>query len=180
LTDTLASFNSSNYFFAAHLLKTFLDRTSNTFAATNAEIDEIKNSGIYRTAALRSLSEKARTYAGQGLSGSIRMDTPTQFDGQYWNWFGRDERELFNALGGAHFSYTGTMCLSGNNWTADVKMTQTDRYSFDRTDSLGINGLRLVFPSYNAAHILETQFNYSPIIHTETWDDHFASNFYAR
>jgi hypothetical protein len=86
--------------------------------------------------------------------------------------------ELLRALGGAHFSYSGTLTvtcadddpLQDSPWTWKGNITQRDDYVFLK----GSPG-RLV-QAYDAAYYLQQNKNYQPFWDSQNWEDSFSSN----
>jgi RHS repeat-associated protein len=152
--------------FAAALLKHFYTKQGPaTYYGTKYDDDLIKNSSQYKNAIEASLSKKSSELCSKGKSGSQQVSG--DFGARYYPWTG----ELFWALFGAHFSYTGCITLNCPGWTAKVDVTQTDYYSFPA----GFLHYRTLFPVYLAAYELQQNYGYQPFDDVEKWSDNLSS-----
>jgi RHS repeat-associated protein len=176
LRQTATDWRAEGYTFAANLLTVFFTGKG-FYVASQNEVDSIKNSSEYRSAAQEYFGALAKAMCSDNKSGQNiaisdgRYQGPYAFDVEYH--LGGNSA-LFYALGGAHFYYVGTMnlcCSSNCTWSVDVTMAQNDFYTFRPTS----HGVRLLFPSYRAGHELEMTYGAKPFWHTETWKDTFSS-----
>ena len=174
LTKVADGWRAQNWDFAANLLTAFYTGQT-SYTPTPADIEKIKQSSEYRSAAQKSLAEMARKLCAEGKGGTHvpisngHAGGPYAFEPRYWS------GELLWALGGSHFYYTGTMtvCCSGDNpsWAADVTMSQEDPYTFENA---GFLHWRQMVPSFAAARHMEENHWATPFVHTETWQDKFS------
>ena len=147
--------------FAAALLKHFYTKQGPVvYNGSKYDDDLIKNSSEYKSAIIASLSKKSSELCSKGKSGGQQISG--NFNARYYT------GELFYALFGAHFSYTGCMTLNCPNWTAQADVTQTDDYTFP----WGI--IRILFPAYEAAYDLQQNYGYQPFDDIEKWSDNLS------
>ena len=172
LRQAATSWRAAGEKFAANLLTVFYTKAG-SYTPSSDDINLIKNSSEYRSAAQSYFEGLFNRQSGGGGAMNISDGNPNggpyAFEVRYWS------GELFDALGGAHFYYSGTMILnpSSGTWRVNVSMSQNDFYSFSPT---GFLGWRLADSVYRAANELETKYGYPPFWHTETWSDAFQSS----
>jgi RHS repeat-associated protein len=117
LRKEATSWRAKGWQFAPNLLTAFYMK-SGGYTPSKYDIDLIKNSDEYRKAAQKEFESVYKTTIGTGASGGRvaiakgRSKGPYAFEPNYTS------GELFYALGGAHFYYTGYMiyCSYGHRW----------------------------------------------------------------
>ena len=146
--DQIDAWRKDKYDFAANLGNHFITKQGpTTYKATQAEIDLIKNSSGYRDAAVDHFKDLAKKLRKDGKNGTIAITTgkaggPWAFE----HWFLTGD--LRNALGGAHFYYSGTICLNPKqgDWSVKATMSQEDGYNHKGPRQLGCKNYGLYLP----------------------------------
>ena len=179
------TWKNQGWTFAANVLANFVANTGNQYTGTNDEAQLIKNSNVYRTGSQKYfndlgssfISKGAGTYdIGQAWNGSNMNSPAPQFNVRYTH------GQLFDALGGAHFYYTGTMTVAPNasgalKWSVAADMQQVDYYTFN-TKEAGLAAMAQIVTgnpgSALASWRLENVFGYKPFFHVESFSDNFA------
>ena len=177
LSAQITSWNNQGWTFAGNLLSHFVANTGGQYTGSSSEASLIREAQKYRNAAQSHFNSIAGGYLGQG-DGVYNIGTA-------WNgqdhankafgarWKPADDGHLFNALGGAHFFYTGTLTVASGRWTVDVTMEQADWYTFMTPEGYAAAVLNAP-PSGRAAWFLEKHYGYVPFWNYEAWTDRFV------
>jgi RHS repeat-associated protein len=171
IDQQISAWNSMGWGFAANVLSHFAGGTGSQYTGSSTEADLIKNASKYRDAAQAHFNSIAGQYLGMG-DGTYNI-------GNAWNgsslsnmafesrWVPADDGNLFNALGGAHFFYNGTLTITNGSWSVQVTMEQADWYTFNTTEGL-MAAILNAPPSGRAAYDMEMFYGYNPFWNYES------------
>lgn len=177
LQTQINSWNNAGWTFAANVLSHFAGNSGTTYTGSATEAAMIKDAAKYRKTA----KDHFKLIAGQYLpQGDGTYNVGTAWDGTSLaneafgtRWKPADDGNLFNALGGAHFLYVGTLTVSDGHWSVDVTMEQADLYTF-MTPGGYTAAVFNAPPSGRATWDLEKNYNYNRFWNYESWQDQFA------
>ncbi len=170
LNSVVANWRNNGWDFAADLLAKFLTQYDMPIGQVHdfsRHALRVKNDKVFdrlmraKLTAIAQSNFQATPHFTNGLARARRLDLPDNDPAFSIRWY---DGELFYAFGGARVGYTNAkLCLTEVSpnvieWTFSGEIRVWDVYTFRPTEY----GVRLLFPSYFAAHQLETRFGYTP------------------
>jgi RHS repeat-associated protein len=177
LKDEEKEWNDEHWDFAAGLINWFYTKQGPKEKVGSAsDAEKIKTDERFRDAMMYELANMAQDICTKCKSGPVEKPAEGTFDMRF------NTGELFYALGGAHFTYKGSMKIQCPGkitaslaqftgatfpWKWEGTVIQKDLYVF-----LPRSPGRL-FTAYSAAYYLQTKQGYQPFVDSQTWQDKF-------